>query len=103
MITICSTLPYLIKFNSLFRVVSFSRPVRFKEVYIGRCADLPANAMQGMEADMKVKHSVVVEKKRMLANILPYSLYISSVLCNIIFGVFILCVSELSSYIYTSD
>lgn len=41
-------------FFTLFRVVSFSRPVRFKEVYIGRCADLPANAMQGMEADMKV-------------------------------------------------
>ncbi|XP_050712288.1 laminin subunit alpha-1-like isoform X2 [Eriocheir sinensis] len=39
------------------KVVSFSRPIRFKEVYIGRCADLPANAMQGMEADMKVADS----------------------------------------------
>ncbi|XP_071547005.1 laminin subunit alpha-1-like isoform X2 [Panulirus ornatus] len=34
-------------------VVSFSRPVRFKDVYIGRCADLPPTAMQGMEGDMK--------------------------------------------------
>lgn len=39
------------------KVVSFSRPVRFQEVYIGRCADLPATAMQGMEADMKVADS----------------------------------------------
>lgn len=44
---------------SLSRVVSFSQPVRFKEVYIGRCADLPANAMQGMEADMKVGYSIL--------------------------------------------
>ncbi|KAK8738881.1 hypothetical protein OTU49_003716 [Cherax quadricarinatus] len=35
------------------RVVSFSRPVKFKDVYIGRCADLPPTAMQGMEGDMK--------------------------------------------------
>ncbi|XP_064107459.1 laminin subunit alpha lam-3-like isoform X1 [Macrobrachium nipponense] len=35
------------------RVVSFSQPVQFKDVYIGRCADLPPTAMQGMEGDMK--------------------------------------------------
>ncbi|XP_063877309.1 laminin subunit alpha-1-like isoform X1 [Scylla paramamosain] len=39
------------------KVVSFLNPVRFKEVFIGRCADLPATAMQGMEADMKVADS----------------------------------------------
>ncbi|KAK7085775.1 Laminin subunit alpha-2 [Halocaridina rubra] len=36
------------------RVVSFSHPVYFEDVYIGRCADLPPTAMQGMEGDMKV-------------------------------------------------
>ncbi|KAK3855199.1 hypothetical protein Pcinc_038380, partial [Petrolisthes cinctipes] len=38
-------------------VVSFSRPVRFEDVYIGRCEDLPPNAMQGMEGDMKEIHA----------------------------------------------
>ncbi|XP_042207400.1 laminin subunit alpha-2-like [Homarus americanus] len=35
------------------KVVSFSQPVKFQDVYIGRCADLPQTAMQGMEGDMK--------------------------------------------------
>ncbi|KAG0726288.1 Laminin subunit alpha-2 [Chionoecetes opilio] len=43
--------------SSSTTIVSFLRPVRFQEVFIGRCSDLPATAMQGMEADMKVADS----------------------------------------------
>ncbi|KAF2361238.1 Laminin G domain [Trinorchestia longiramus] len=35
------------------KVVSFTRPKRFQGVYIGRCGDLPANAIRGMEGDVK--------------------------------------------------
>ncbi|XP_063590781.1 laminin subunit alpha lam-3-like isoform X2 [Penaeus indicus] len=36
------------------KVLPFNQPIQFQNVYIGRCADVPATAMQGMEGDMKV-------------------------------------------------
>lgn len=39
------------------QVISFTRPKGFKAVYIGRCSDLPAHAIRGMESDVKEAES----------------------------------------------